>query len=164
QDDFKTFLAQFDKPVNKQLWNMKAQEINAYYSPRENKIVFPAAQLQPPYFGGEYDPAQNFGGVGSVIGHEITHGFDNSGRNFDGNGNKKPWWTDAVNAAFVNKSQCIVDQYSAMEVFSEVTPGKSLGKVNGKLTLGETIADNGGLKSSYRAYKELIGMTRVGLR
>ncbi|KAF0682995.1 hypothetical protein As57867_024847, partial [Aphanomyces stellatus] len=156
QSDFKTKLAQFDKPVNKQVWDMKAQEINAYYSPNENKIVFPAAQLQAPYFDGAYDAARNFGGVGGVIGHEITHGFDDSGRNYNGDGNKISWWTDAVASAFVNKSQCIVDQYSAMEVYSEVTPGKLIGKVDGKLTLGETIADNGGLKSAYRAYKELL--------
>ncbi|KAF0713709.1 hypothetical protein As57867_004231, partial [Aphanomyces stellatus] len=137
QSDFKTKLAQFDKPVNKQLWDLKAQEINAYYSPNENKIVFPATQFQTPYF-------------------DVTHGFDNSGRKYDGDGNKKPWWSDAVATAFDTKSKCIIDQYSAMEVYSEVTPGKLIGKIDGMLSLGETIADNGGLKSAYRAYKKLI--------
>ncbi|KAH9086239.1 hypothetical protein LEN26_020334 [Aphanomyces euteiches] len=123
--------------------------------PTENKIVFPAAQLQSPYFDASFDPARNFGAIGAVIGHEITHGFDDEGRNFDGDGNMSPWWTDETSAKFVNKSQCIVDQYGSMQVVSDFT-GEVLGQVDGKLTLGETIADNGGLKSAFRAYKEYI--------
>ncbi|KAG9402769.1 hypothetical protein AC1031_006319 [Aphanomyces cochlioides] len=153
--DVKTNLARYNQPLDKQLWAMGAQEVNAYYSPTENKIVFPAAQLQSPYFDASFDAARNFGAIGAVIGHEITHGFDDEGRNFDGDGNMNPWWTDETSAKFVNKSQCIVDQYGSMKVVSDFT-GEVLGQVDGKLTLGETIADNGGLKSAFRAYKEYI--------
>ncbi|KAF0716286.1 Aste57867_2919 [Aphanomyces stellatus] len=130
--------------------------VNAYYSPLKNQIIFPAGILQAPFFRGDFDPAQSFGAIGMIIGHEITHGFDNRGRNFDGDGFQKPWWTPTVRAAFDKKAQCISDQYAGFEVFSEVTPGKKLGNVNGTLTLGETIADNGGLKSSFRAYHDYM--------
>ncbi|KAF0713231.1 Aste57867_4447 [Aphanomyces stellatus] len=149
-------LATIGTTVQKDKFGMTPPTVNAYYSPRENQIVFPAGILQPPFFGGEYDPAQNFGAIGMVIGHEITHGFDNSGRHFDGDGNQKEWWTPAVGAAFDKKAKCIVDQYSGFEVFSEFTPNKKIGNVDGRLTLGETIADNGGLKTSFRAYTEYM--------
>ncbi|KAF0696980.1 Aste57867_12311 [Aphanomyces stellatus] len=131
-------------------------DVNAFYSPNKNQIIVPAAILQDPFFRGDFDPAQSFGAIGMVLGHEVTHGFDNFGRNFDGDGFQKQWWTPAVSAAFDKKAQCIADQYAAFEVFSEVTPGKKIGNINGTLTLGETIADNGGLKSSFRAYKEYL--------
>ncbi|RHY27833.1 hypothetical protein DYB32_006501, partial [Aphanomyces invadans] len=143
------------QPVDKRQFGMTPQTVNAYYSPTVNQIVFPAGILQSPFFDGSFDAAQNFGAIGMVIGHEITHGFDNSGRNFDGDGNLSPWWSNATSAAFNKKAQCIVDQYSKFVVKSEVT-GAVLGNVNGKLTLGETIADNGGLKTSFRAYHEYL--------
>ncbi|KAH9102707.1 hypothetical protein LEN26_007730 [Aphanomyces euteiches] len=125
---------------------------------RKTRSSFPAAVLQSPYFDAGFDPARNsrnFGAIGAVIGHEITHGFDDFGRQIDGDGRLISWWTDESSAKFVNKSQCIVDQYGSMQVVSEFT-GEVLGQVDGKLTLGETIADNGGLKSAFRAYKEYI--------
>ncbi|RHY41344.1 hypothetical protein DYB30_009380 [Aphanomyces astaci] len=143
------------QPVDKRQFGMSPQTVNAYYSPSVNQIVFPAGILQNPFFDGQFDAAQNFGAIGMVIGHEITHGFDNSGRQYDGDGNLNPWWSDVTSAAFKTKAQCIIDQYSKFVVKSEVT-GAVLGNVNGKLTLGETIADNGGLKTSFRAYHEYL--------
>ncbi|RHZ01792.1 hypothetical protein DYB31_015766, partial [Aphanomyces astaci] len=114
-----------------------------------------AGILQKPFFDGEFDAAQNFGAIGTVIGHEITHGFDNKGRNFDGDGNRNPWWSNATSAAFNTKAQCLSDQYANFVVKSEVT-GADLGNVSGQITLGENIADNGGLKTSFRAYHEYL--------
>ncbi|KAH9129585.1 hypothetical protein LEN26_005464 [Aphanomyces euteiches] len=141
--------------VDKSVWGMTPQTVNAYYDPTVNEIVFPAAILQNPFFDKSFDPAQNFGAMGMVIGHEITHGFDNSGRNYDGDGNLNPWWSSQTAAAFTAKASCIQNQYGNFTVKSE-TSGKVLGNVNGRLSLGETIADNGGLKTSYRAYKEYL--------
>ncbi|RHY36518.1 hypothetical protein DYB25_013786, partial [Aphanomyces astaci] len=103
----------------------------------------------------DFDAAQNFGAIGMVIGHEITHGFDHIGRNYDGDGNLNPWWSNATNIAFKAKAQCISDQYSNFQVRSEVN-GTVLGNINGNISLGETIADNGGLKTSFRAYHEYL--------
>ncbi|KAF0698265.1 Aste57867_11096 [Aphanomyces stellatus] len=141
--------------VDRSTWGLKAQDVNAMYSPSTNKIIFPAAILQAPFFDGKFDAAQNFGAIGSGIGHEITHGFDNSGRKYNGDGNIEPWWSNSTSAAFDKKAQCIVNQYSSFVVKSEIS-GKVLGNVDGKLTLGETIADNGGLKTSFRAYKQYL--------
>ncbi|RLO09493.1 hypothetical protein DYB28_012320, partial [Aphanomyces astaci] len=143
------------QPVDKRKFDAPAHEVNAYYSPHENLIVFPAGILQKPFFDGQFDAAQNFGAIGMVIGHEITHGFDNRGRNYDGDGNLKQWWSNATNDAFKEKAQCISDQYSNFEVRSEVN-GTVLGNINGNISLGETIADNGGLKTSFRAYHEYL--------
>ncbi|EQC28109.1 hypothetical protein SDRG_14201 [Saprolegnia diclina VS20] len=150
--DTEANLKMIGTPVDRKKWSSPASEVNAWYSPRLNSITFPAAILQTPFFSGKSDPAQNFGAIGMVIGHEITHGFDNSGRNFDGDGNLKPWWTDETALKFNEKAKCIADQYSGFVAKSEVT-GQTLGKVNGRLTLGETIADNGGLKTAFRAYQ-----------
>ncbi|RQM14349.1 hypothetical protein B5M09_013548, partial [Aphanomyces astaci] len=143
------------QPVDKRRFVAAAHTVNALYSRHANKIVFPAGILQKPFFDGQFDPAQNFGGIGVVIGHEITHGFDNKGRSFDGDGNLKQWWSNATNDAFKTKAQCISDQYSNFVVKSEVN-GTVLGNINGTITLGETIADNGGLKTSFRAYHEYL--------
>jgi predicted metalloendopeptidase len=140
--------------VIKKQWSMSAPTVNAYYSPRANQIVFPAGILQSPFFNAEFDASQNFGAIGMVIGHEITHGFDNKGRNFDGDGNLSPWWSPTVKDAFEKKAQCIIDQYSGFQVRSDLNASNVLGNVDGELTLGETIADNGGLKSSFRAWTE----------
>ncbi|KDO20532.1 hypothetical protein SPRG_21260 [Saprolegnia parasitica CBS 223.65] len=150
--DTEANLKMIGTPVDRKKWSSPASEVNAWYSPRLNSITFPAAILQTPFFSGNSDPAQNFGAIGMVIGHEITHGFDNSGRNFDGDGNLKPWWTDETALEFNKKAKCISDQYSGFVAKSEVT-GETLGYVDGRLTLGETIADNGGLKTAFRAYQ-----------
>ncbi|RQM29520.1 hypothetical protein B5M09_012045 [Aphanomyces astaci] len=143
------------QPVDKRKFDMPPHTVNAYYSPIENQIVLPAGILQKPFFDGQFDAAQNFGAIGMFIGHEITHRFDNRGRNYDGDGNLKQWWSNATNTAFKTKSQCIVDQYANFVVKSDVN-GSALGNVNGKISLGETIADNGGLKTSFRAYHEYL--------
>ncbi|OQS05811.1 endothelin-converting enzyme, metalloprotease family M13 [Thraustotheca clavata] len=148
-------LALVGTKVDRHKWSSPASEVNAYYAPSVNSITFPAGILQAPFFSGKFDPAQNFGGIGMVIGHEITHGFDNSGRNYDGDGNVNDWWSDETSLEFNKKAKCIMDQYGAFQVKSEQT-GQSLGNVNGRLTLGETIADNGGLKTAYRAFHEYI--------
>ncbi|KAF0685247.1 hypothetical protein As57867_022753, partial [Aphanomyces stellatus] len=126
--------------------------VNAQYVPSKNQITVTAAIMQSPLFEAGVDPAQNFGSIGAVIGHEIVHGYDNSGRQYDADGNKRVWWTAGTSAKFDEKAACIAKQYGALDVVSEVT-GKSMAKLNGTLTLGETIADNGGLKSAFRAYQ-----------
>ncbi|KAF0718462.1 Aste57867_1678 [Aphanomyces stellatus] len=144
------------KPRKDQL-GMAPSVVNAFYHPLYNEIFFPAGILQAPFFDGSFDPAQNYGAIGMVMGHEVTHGFDVMGRNFDGDGFQGAgWWTAQADEAFTKRVQCIQDQYSAFEVFSDVTPGKKIGNVDGRLTLPETIADNGGLKSSFRAWQEYM--------
>ncbi|RHZ03917.1 hypothetical protein DYB37_007202 [Aphanomyces astaci] len=130
-------------------------DVNAFYHPYTNQIVFPAGILQKPFFDGQFDAAQNFGAIGMFIGHEITHGFDHIGRNYDGDGNKNPWWSNATNTAFTTRAQCIRAQYSNFVVTSEET-GAVFGNINGKISLGENIADNGGLRTSFRAYHEYL--------
>ncbi|ETV67905.1 hypothetical protein H257_16027 [Aphanomyces astaci] len=143
------------QPVEKRKFNRAPFSANPYYNPHDNAIVFPAAILQKPFFDGQFDAAQNFGAIGMVIGHEITHGFDKSGRKVDGDGNLKQWWSNATNDAFKTKAQCFIDQYSNIVAKSEVT-GDVLGNISGKDSLNENIADNGGLKSSFRAYHEYL--------
>ncbi|RLN99201.1 hypothetical protein DYB28_013343, partial [Aphanomyces astaci] len=143
------------QPVDRRRFNMAPHDVNAYYNRYVNQIVFPAGVLQKPFFDRQFDAAQNFGAIGMFIGHEITHGFDNIGRNYDGDGNLKQWWSNATNDAFKTKAQCISDQYANFVVTSEVT-GVVLGKIRGNITLGENIADNGGLKTSFRAYHEYL--------
>src|SRR5437868_8834534 len=121
---------------------MTPQTVNAYYNPSLNEIVFPAAILQPPFFDAEVDDAVNYGGIGAVIGHEITHGFDDQGRRYDAEGNLADWWTKEDAAAFEARAQKVIDQYDAYEPL----PGLH---VKGKLTLGENIADLGGLSIAY---------------
>ena len=126
---------------------MTPPTVNAYYNPLQNNINFPAGILQPPFYSARADAAVNFGGAGAVIGHELTHGFDDQGRQFDARGNLKDWWTAADGKAFDDRAQCFVDQYSSLTAVDEV-------KLNGKLTLGENTADNGGLRVAYMAYQD----------
>ena len=140
------------KPVDEQAWGMFPSTVNAYYDPSANKMVFPAAILQPPFYSAEHYPAAaNFARIGMVMGHELSHGFDDQGRNYDGNGALRSWWTPSVSAEFTKKVQCLAAQYSAFPVVS-IDDGHVLGTVNGNLTLGENIADNGGIRLAYEAY------------
>ncbi|GAB7126315.1 M13 family peptidase [Silvimonas sp. JCM 19000] len=138
-------LNRLGKPVDRTEWGMYPQTVNAYYNPAMNEIVFPAAILQAPFFNAKADDAANYGGIGAVIGHEISHGFDDQGSQYDGDGNLKNWWTPADRTAFEALTSKLVAQYDAYEPL----PGKH---VNGKLTLGENIADLSGLQIAYKAY------------
>jgi predicted metalloendopeptidase len=139
-------LNKLGKPIDREEWGMTPQTINAYYNPEMNEIVFPAAILQPPFFDAKADDAVNYGGIGAVIGHEISHGFDDQGAQYDGDGNLRDWWTAADHKNFKAKTQMLVNQYNQFEPL----PGYH---VNGELTLGENIADNSGLAIAYKAYK-----------
>ncbi|GAB3433854.1 M13 family metallopeptidase [Massilia solisilvae] len=139
-------LSKLGRPIDRDEWGMTPQTINAYYNPEMNEIVFPAAILQPPFFDASADDAVNYGGIGAVIGHEISHGFDDQGAQYDGNGNLRDWWTASDHKNFEAKTKMLVEQYSAFEPL----PGYH---VNGSLTLGENIADNSGLAIAYKAYK-----------
>ena len=149
--EFHRQLGKIGKAVDKTEWEMTPPTVNAYYNPLENNINFPAGILQPPFYSAKADAAVNFGGSGAVIGHELTHGFDDQGRQFDARGNLKDWWTPADGKAFEDRTQCFVDQYSSLTAIDEV-------KVNGKLTLGENAADNGGLRISLMAYLARIAV------
>ena len=135
------------KPVDKTEWFMTPQTVNAYYNPSFNEIVFPAGILQPPFFYQDGDDAVNYGAIGAVIGHEMTHGFDDQGSRFDVNGNLENWWTDQDRKNFKALTTRIVDQYGAYTVLDDVA-------VNGELTQGENIADNGGLAIAYKAFQK----------
>jgi predicted metalloendopeptidase len=139
-------LNKLGKPIDRDEWGMTPQTINAYYNPEMNEIVFPAAILQPPFFDANADDAVNYGGIGAVIGHEISHGFDDQGAQYDGDGNLRDWWTAADHKNFEAKTKMLVNQYNQFE------PIKGY-HVNGELTLGENIADNSGLAIAYKAYK-----------
>ncbi len=143
---FKRNMNKLGKPVDKTEWGMTPQTVNAYYSPTRNEIVFPAAILQPPFFNQKADDAINYGAMGAVIGHEITHGFDDEGRKFDADGNLKDWWTKEDGERFDKRAQKIYDQ------FDSYIPIDSL-HINGKLTAGENIADLGGLTVAFTAFK-----------
>ena len=145
--DHKEMLSEINQPVKPWQWEMTPQTVNAYYSPSRNEIVFPAAILQFPFYDYRVDDAINYGGMGAVIGHEITHGFDDQGRQYDANGNLRDWWTEEDAKRFDERAQVVVDQ------FNNYIPVDTL-KVNGKLTLGENIADFGGLTISYNAFKK----------
>jgi len=138
------------KPVDRNEWFMTPQTVNAYYSPARNEIVFPAARLQPPFFQLNADDAINYGAVGGVIGHEISHGFDDKGSKFNGDGNLVNWWTDEDRAAFEERSSVLVEQYNVFE------PVEGM-HVNGELTLGENIGDLSGIAMAYRAYIRSLG-------
>ena len=138
------------KPIDKDEWGMTPQTINAYYRPTANEIVFPAAILQPPFFDMNADDAVNYGAIGAVIGHEISHGFDDSGSQYDGDGNLRDWWTKEDREKFKVKADAMVKQYSSYEPVAGYN-------INGKLTLGENIADNSGLAIAYKAYKISLG-------
>ncbi|OLT16554.1 peptidase M13 [Pseudonocardia sp. CNS-139] len=141
-------LAKIGKPVDRDEWLMTPQTVNAYYHPRMNEIVFPAAILQPPFFDPEADDAANYGGIGAVIGHEIGHGFDDQGSKYDGDGNMTDWWEPADRTEFERRAQMLVAQYGAL------SPAGLDGdhKVNGALTVGENIGDLGGLTIAIKAY------------
>lgn len=138
-------LAKIGKPVDKKEWFWPASIVNAGYNPLGNEMLFPAGILQQPFFHASNPKAMNFGAMGLVMGHELTHGFDDSGRKFDADGVMREWWAPEVSARFEERAECIVDTYSAIEVQPDTF-------VNGQLTLGENIADFGGLKESYAAY------------
>jgi putative endopeptidase len=142
-------LSKIGKPVDEKEWTMTPPTVNAYYSSSNNDINFPAGILQPPFFDVSKDAAVNFGGIGVVIGHEMTHGFDDQGSKFDPEGNVKNWWTPADRAAFDERTGCEVNEYGSFEPVS----GQ---KLNGKLTLGENTADNGGLRIAYQALMSVL--------
>ena len=148
--EYQRNVAKLGKPVDKSEWFMTPQTVNAYYNPRRNEIVFPAAILQPPLFDPKADDAVNYGAIGAVIGHEISHGFDDSGSQYDGDGNLRDWWTKEDREKFSARTRALVEQYNA---FSPL-PGYT---VNGALTLGENIADNSGLSIAYKAWKGSLG-------
>jgi putative endopeptidase len=144
--EYRRNLDKLGKPVDRNEWHMTPQTINAYYNPRMNEIVFPAAILQPPFFNVRADDAVNYGGIGAVIGHEISHGFDDSGSQYDAEGNLHDWFTQEDHEKFKAKTRALVAQYDAYEP----VPGFH---VNGELTLGENIGDNSGLAIAYKAYR-----------
>jgi putative endopeptidase len=138
-------LAKLGRPVDKTEWGMTPPTVNAYYNPAFNEIVFPAGILQYPFFDGKADDAVNYGGIGAVIGHEMTHGFDDQGRQYDADGNLKNWWTPADSAAFVQRANKVVEQFNNYTVLDTV-------HVNGELTEGENLADLGGVAIAYEAF------------
>jgi endothelin-converting enzyme/putative endopeptidase len=140
-------LAKIGQPVDHSEWGMSPPTVNAYYNPSMNDINFPAGILQPNFYDAKADLAVNYGHIGAVIGHELTHGFDDEGKKFDGKGNLSDWWTPADTAAFEKKTDCEVNEYNQFVAIDDV-------HVNGKLTLGENTADNGGLLLAYMAYLE----------
>jgi predicted metalloendopeptidase len=145
--EVKRELGKIGKPVDKQEWGMTPPTVNAYYEPSLNEIALPAGQLQPPFFGATFHPAVNFGSTGGgTIGHEMTHGFDDEGSQFDGDGNLRDWWSKSTSKQFHTATACVQKQYSKYEA----VPGVFL---NGKLTSGENIADIGGVKLGYLAYQ-----------
>ncbi len=137
-------------PIDRNEWHMTPQTINAYYNPVMNEIVFPAAILQPPFFNMQADDAVNYGAIGAVIGHELSHGFDDKGSKYDGNGNLRMWWTEEDRANFEERAEGLVKQYDGYEPVKD-------NFVNGKLTLGENIGDLGGLSVAYEAYQLSLG-------
>jgi putative endopeptidase len=145
--EFDRQLAKIGKPVDRGEWDMTPPTVNAYYNPQMNDINFPAGVLQPPAFDPNSDAAPNYGDTGGTVGHELTHGFDDEGRQFDAQGNLRDWWTDEDGKEFVKRASCISDQYSTYTIIDDI-------KVNGKLTLGEDVADLGGLILAYMAWKD----------
>jgi putative endopeptidase len=147
--EFHRVLEKIGKPVDRLEWDMTPPTVNAYYDPLMNNINFPAGILQPPFFDNKMDDAVNYGGIGAVIGHELTHGFDDEGRQFDAKGNLHDWWTEVDAKEFTERAACVADEYSSMSV----APGVH---INGKLTLGENTADNGGARIAYMALMDAI--------
>ncbi|MFG0290601.1 MAG: M13 family metallopeptidase [Rhodopirellula sp. JB044] len=148
--EYERDLAKLGGPIDRNEWHMTPQTINAYYNPTMNEIVFPAAILQPPFFNMAADDAVNYGGIGAVIGHELSHGFDDKGSKYDGDGNLRNWWTPKDREEFEARASGLVDQYGEFKPFEDMT-------VNGELTLGENIGDLGGLAVSYAAYRLSLG-------
>ena len=139
--------AKIGKPVDRSEWQMTPPTVNAYYDPQMNDINFPAGVLQPPLFDPKMDDAPNYGNTGATIGHELTHGFDDEGRQFDAKGNLKDWWTKQDAAEFEKRADCVSDQYAQYTIVDDI-------KINGKLTLGEDVADLGGTFLAYLAWKD----------
>ena len=135
----------YGKPVDKTEWGVLPTAVNAYYAPTENKIGFPAGILQWPFYDRRSPRAISYGAIGMVVGHEVSHAFDDQGKDFNIEGNFKTWWTDHSTQAFKRKSQCFIDQYSNFSLFNQF--------MNGRQTLGENLADNGGLRQSFQAYR-----------
>ncbi|MCA1714746.1 MAG: peptidase, partial [Gammaproteobacteria bacterium] len=150
--NYKWELSKIGQPVDKTEWGMSPQTVNAYYNPQQNEIVFPAAILQPPFFDPKADDPLNYGGIGAVIGHEMIHGYDDQGSRFGPSGNFEVWWTDEDSASFKNLTDKLITQFNGYEA----VPGK---KVNGNLTLGENIADLGGLAVAYDALQKAVAGT-----
>ncbi|MBV9294353.1 MAG: M13 family metallopeptidase, partial [Acidobacteriaceae bacterium] len=142
------------KPVDRSEWGMTPPTVNAYYNPTENNINFPAGILQPPFYSNQADDAVNYGAIGVVVGHELTHGFDDAGRQFDADGNLKDWWQKSDEEKFEKLSQCLVDEYGHFSPIEGV-------KLNGKLTLGENTADNGGIHLAYYALMDDLAKKSV---
>ncbi len=148
--EYRRQIGKLGKPVDRGEWFMTPQTVNAYYNPVMNEIVFPAAILQPPFFDANADDAAIYGGIGAVIGHEISHGFDDSGSQYDADGNLRDWFTPEDHARFKSLTEALVAQYDAYES----VPGFH---VNGRLTLGENIGDNSGIAIAYQAYQLALG-------
>jgi putative endopeptidase len=142
-------MGRLGQPVDRTEWEMPAHLVNAYYHPLLNEIVFPAGILQPPFFYADADDAVNYGAIGAVIGHEITHGFDDEGSHFDASGQLRDWWGEADRAEFMRRAEVLVAQFESYEVLDGL-------HVNGRLTLGENIADLGGLKIAHDALLEAL--------
>ena len=147
--EYRRNLDKIGKPVDKMEWGMTPPTVNAYYNPPQNNINFPAGILQPPFYYKGGDDAANYGGIGAVVGHELTHGFDDQGSQYDGQGNLRNWWTAEDRKKFIERTDCVVDEYGSFVAVADV-------KQNGKLTLGENAADNGGLRLSYMALQASI--------
>jgi putative endopeptidase len=148
-------IAKIDKPLDRKEWGMTPPTVNAYYSGSFNEIVFPAGILQPPFFDKSMDDAVNFGGIGLVIGHELTHGFDDQGRKFDPKGNLRDWWTEQDGKEFEKRVSCVADEYSNFVAIDDL-------KLNGRLTLGENTADNGGARIALMALEHMIADDKTG--
>ena len=156
QFDIAYMVSKIDKPVDKTEWGMTPQTVNAYYNPTTNEICFPAGILQKPFFDMNADDAFNYGAIGVVIGHEMTHGFDDQGRHYDKDGNLNDWWEDEDTARFQNNAKVLVDWFNKVKVSDN-----PLTYANGQLTLGENIADNGGLHISYQALQNALSKRQV---
>jgi endothelin-converting enzyme/putative endopeptidase len=154
--EFARDLAKIGKPVDKNEWEMTPPTVNAYYDPQMNNVNFPAGIMQAPFFSGKEDDAANYGDMGGVVGHELTHGFDDQGRQFDKDGNLKDWWTKDDEQKFNDRAECMVKQYDAIEA----VPGVHL---NGKLTLGENLADLGGLRLAWLAWLDKAQATHADM-
>jgi putative endopeptidase len=150
-------LGHLGKPVDEKEWDMTPPTVNAYYDPAMNDINFPAGILQPPFFDFTIDPAVNFGGIGVVIGHEMTHGFDDEGSKYDGHGNLREWQTAEDRKAFTERTDCVANEYSGFEA-AEAHGDTPAQKLNGRLTLGENTADNGGLRIAYMALLDTLAV------
>jgi putative endopeptidase len=148
-------VAKIDKPLDRKEWGMTPPTVNAYYSPSFNEIVFPAGILQPPFFDKSMDDAVNFGGIGLVIGHELTHGFDDQGRKYDPEGNLHDWWTEQDGKEFEKRVSCVADEYSNFVAVDDL-------KLNGRLTLGENTADNGGARIALMALEHMMADDKTG--